>query len=96
MIKSDRSRIMQIVLGLLSNALKFTTSGHVKTIVRLIEDESSLQKESLIEISVEDTGIGISEQDQGKLFKLFGFLESSGNMNLKGTGLGLAIAYKIV
>lgn len=66
--------------------------GHVKTIVRIIEDQNSLFKESSIEISVEDTGIGISEQDQGKLFKLFGYLESSGNMNIKGTGLGLAIA----
>ena len=54
---------MQIVLGLQSNALKFTSSGHVKTIVRIIEDQNSLFKESSIEISVEDTGIGISEQD---------------------------------
>ena len=83
---------MQIILGLQSNALKFTSSGHVRTIVRIIEDQNSLCKESFIEISVEDTGIGISEQDQGKLFKLFGYLESSGNMNIKGVGLGLAIA----
>ena len=60
--------------------------------MRIIEDQNSLFKENSIEISVEDTGIGISEQDQTKLFKLFGYLESSGNMNIKGTGLGLAIA----
>ena len=46
----------------------------------------------MIEISVEDTGLGISEQDQGKLFKLFGFLESTNHVNKKGVGLGLAIA----
>ena len=64
MIKSDCSRIMQIVLGLQSNALKFTSEGHVKIIVRIIEDRTSLSDENAIEIEVEDTGLGISEQDQ--------------------------------
>ena len=52
MIKSDYSRIMQIVLGLLSNALKFTSSGHVKIIVRIVEDKTSLNDENAIEIEV--------------------------------------------
>ena len=41
MIKTDEQRLMQIILGLQSNALKFTSSGHVKLIVRIIEDETS-------------------------------------------------------
>lgn len=96
LIKTDKQRLMQIILGLLSNALKFTSSGHVKTSVRIIEDESSWNKEHLIEISIHDTGIGISKQDQSKLFKLFGFIESSGHLNTKGIGLGLHIAQQIV
>ena len=52
LIKTDQQRLMQIVLGLLSNALKFTSSGHVKSIVRLIEDETSQKNENQIEISI--------------------------------------------
>ena len=85
---------MQIIIGLQSNALKFTSSGHVKTTVKIIEDESL--QDRWIEIQIEDTGLGIKEADQEKLFKLFGFLESSSHMNKKGVGLGLAIAQKIV
>jgi signal transduction histidine kinase len=70
--------------------LKFTTTGFVKVVVRIIEDETSGDNE--LEISVVDSGIGISEEDQSKLFKLFGFIESSGHMNKKGIGLGLNIA----
>ena len=61
MIRSDESRIMQVLLGLQSNALKFTTKGHVKIRVRIVEDEDGLSDHQLVEISVEDTGIGISE-----------------------------------
>lgn len=57
-VRTDESRIMQILLGLQSNALKFTTQGHVKTIVSVDDDGSSNHK--LVKISVEDTGIGIS------------------------------------
>ena len=74
MIYSDDQRILQVVLNLLSNALKFTDENGVITI--------SCQCDSdFVNISVEDTGIGISEQDQKKLFKLFGFLESSAGRN---------------
>lgn len=49
----------------------------------------------MIEISVVDTGIGIKQKDQKKLFKLFGFLDSSKELNPKGIGLGLNISKKI-
>ena len=50
----------------------------------------------MLQVSVSDTGIGISEEDQKKLFKLFGFLDSSKELNTKGIGLGLHITKQIV
>ena len=52
LIKTDQQRLMQIILGLLSNALKFTSKGHVKSVVRLFDDETSQKNEKLIEISI--------------------------------------------
>ena len=60
-----------MLLGLQSNALKFTAEGHIKITVSIIGNAEYL------EISVEDTGIGISEEDQSKLFKLFGFVQDT-------------------
>lgn len=51
--------------------------------------------EELLQIEVRDQGIGISKEDQKKLFKLFGFLDGSQQMNINGVGLGLYIAKKI-
>lgn len=65
-IRSDESRIMQVLLGLLSNALKFTVQGSVKVIARIIKDQeshSSPRYDEKLEISVEDTGIGISKDN---------------------------------
>ena len=50
----------------------------------------------MLKISVIDTGIGIKQEDQSKLFKLFGFLESTKEINTKGIGLGLYICKKII
>ena len=71
--------------------MKFTLKGHVKITVRIIEDSEDHLNE-LVEISVEDSGVGISEENQCKLFKLFGFIQDSSQMNTQGIGLGLAIA----
>lgn len=54
------------------------------------------EQEEFVKISVKDTGIGISQEDQTKLFKLFGFLKSSEKKNTKGIGLGLYISSRIV
>ena len=64
----------------------------VKITVRIIEVENK----KFIEIEVKDTGIGIDEEDQKKLFKLFGFIKHKGRLNTRGIGLGLMIAKKIV
>lgn len=63
---------MQVIVGLQSNALKFTQTGFIKTTVEIIEDIETNDK--FLEVKVIDTGIGIAKQDQDKLFKLFGFI----------------------
>ena len=70
-IRTDDNRVKQFLLGLLANSLKFTQKGGVTIKVRIIKDDSEF-----LEIEVEDTGIGIKEEDHNKLFKLFGFLQS--------------------
>ena len=55
-----------------------------------------LLQHGMIEILVADTGIGIKDEDQNKLFKLFGFIDSSKELNTKGIGLGLHISKQIV
>ncbi len=88
-IKADRVRLKQILYNLLSNAIKFTpTAGKVTLNVRS-NDERILFK-------VIDNGNGISEEDQKKLFKVFGQLDTANNRRYEGTGLGLAIVKKLV
>jgi signal transduction histidine kinase len=75
---------MQVLLCLQSNALKFTNDGKVE--IKVTVDDEWLR------VAVRDTGIGISKENQKKLFKLFGFVEDSEHMNRNGVGLGLVIA----
>ena len=92
MICCDEHRIMQVLLGLQTNALKFTKRGRVQTNVEIITEDS----QKYLKISVIDTGIGIPEKNQNKLFKLFGFVQDSQNLNINGIGLGLMISKQIV
>ena len=71
-----------------SNALKFTDKG--KVTIKAESDERKLK------ISVIDTGIGIKEEDQTQLFKMFGYIEDSNQMNIHGIGLGLNLSKNIV
>jgi signal transduction histidine kinase len=73
---------------LLSNALKFTERGCIKIKAVIVEE--------FLEISVKDTGIGISEENKKKLFKLFGFINATKSKNINGIGLGLVISEKLV
>jgi len=86
--KGDAQRIAQVILNLLGNAIKFTEQGNVKV-------EAAVSNESFL-ISVTDTGIGLSEGDQEKIFKEFQQADGSITRNQGGTGLGLSISKKIV
>jgi signal transduction histidine kinase len=81
---------------LVSNALKFTPyNGFIKVDLELYRNTKK-PSESYIKVECEDNGVGISQSNQKKLFKLFGFLNDTKSMNKKGVGLGLAISKKII
>jgi len=90
-LTTDHNRVRQIVLNLLSNAIKFTFKGQV--IVR-----AQVTEQNQVQISVNDTGIGIKEENIKKLFQEFAKIEEKEEMNLnsKGVGLGLMIANELV
>jgi signal transduction histidine kinase len=92
-VYSDSNRLQQVILNLLSNALKFTDEyGTITISCGPFEKEG----QKYLQVSVEDTGTGISKEDQKKMFKLFGFLDSSKARNSGGIGLGLFISAQIV
>jgi signal transduction histidine kinase len=86
---SDRQKVKQIVLNLLTNAIKFTPQGFVK--VRAACDARKRE----ISISVQDTGIGIAEQDHAKVFEDFRQADSSVTREYGGAGLGLSICRRL-
>jgi signal transduction histidine kinase len=86
--RGDSRRIAQVLLNLVGNALKFTEAGEVRVEVT-VSDGSFV-------VSVADTGPGISEADQAKIFEEFQQADSSSTRKKGGTGLGLAIAKRIV
>jgi PAS domain S-box-containing protein len=88
-IDTDRQKVKQIVLNLLSNALKFTPQGSVA--IRLKHDKSSDE----ISISVTDTGIGVAEENQKTIFEAFEQANSSYARRQGGTGLGLSICRRL-
>lgn len=89
----DSVRLRQVLFNLLSNAIKFTMKGEVGLSVNLIGREQGSQT---IELSVEDTGIGIAEDAQAGLFEPFVQAETSTTRRFGGTGLGLTICRKLV
>lgn len=87
-VLADGARLLQVVLNLTNNAVKFTTKGEVALVV-------SRQEQALV-IEVRDTGIGIAEADKGLLFKRFSQIDSSLTRAHAGSGLGLAISQGLV
>jgi len=86
----DPMRLRQILLNLLSNACKFTKAGEVKLAARRGSNGSSF-----VEFAISDTGIGMTPEQQAKLFQEFTQAEASTAQNFGGTGLGLAITRKL-
>ncbi|MGQ1947126.1 PAS domain S-box protein [Geofilum sp. OHC36d9] len=89
----DELRIKQILINLINNAIKFTNEGFVKL---TLNAQSVYNNDIDLEISVEDSGVGIKDEDQSKIFEAFHQKEGQITKKYGGTGLGLAISYKIV
>ncbi len=92
-IIGDASRLRQVLVNLISNAIKFTDNGGVNVAVRQAERRAN---ECVLEFEVSDTGIGISSDKQSLLFQSFSQLHPSINRKYGGTGLGLAICKKLI
>jgi len=110
-IEADPRKLRQIMFNLLSNAMKFTSDGgnvsvqaclvnseqYLVNSKKLFTDDYSLTtNRDFVEISVEDTGIGIKTEDMDKLFGEFSQIESPYTKKYKGTGLGLALTKRLV
>ncbi|RHW74917.1 response regulator [Colwellia sp. RSH04] len=91
-IKSDPTRLRQIITNLLGNAIKFTHHGEVVCKVSLA---SPKHDELALEVSIIDTGIGIPEEKLNQLFESFSQVDSSTTRKYGGTGLGLAICKRL-
>ena len=89
----DPLRLEQVLRNLLSNAIKFTNEGSVSVDV---ETESRAEQQLCLRFDVRDTGIGISEEQQTRLFKPFSQADASTTRKYGGTGLGLAISKQLV
>ncbi|MCE9565597.1 MAG: PAS domain S-box protein [Planctomycetes bacterium] len=90
-IHADRRALSQILLNLVNNAIKFTETGSVS--LEVVQRETAGQIE--IEFIVSDTGIGISTEDQAKLFQAFTQIDASGKRRHEGTGLGLHLSGRL-
>ena len=88
----DPLRIGQILLNLANNAIKFTTHGEIVVITKLVKKDDS---EVLIRFEVKDTGIGLTEDQVGKLFQSFAQADTSTTRKYGGTGLGLSISKRL-
>jgi len=90
-IVTDHNRLRQILINLVGNALKFTFEGGV-----CISIQRSSEQKGFIEFTIQDTGIGIREEDQAKLFKMYGRIDQKeSKINTQGVGFGLEISNQL-
>ncbi len=88
LVSLDKARIQQVIINLVTNALKFTKAGSVKI--------TSSHEQGTVSISVVDTGIGIASKDLLRIFDAFCQSDVNNNLSIKGMGLGLFISNKII
>ena len=87
--RGDALRVRQIVLNLISNAVKFTEHGGVTITLAAISD-------ARVRLTVVDTGVGIATEDQGRIFRPFEQADGSASRRFQGSGLGLAVVNRLV
>jgi len=92
-VRADATRIRQVLLNLVSNAAKFTEQGEIEVSASV---QMGPQGQAEVLVSVRDTGPGISEEDQQKLFQPFSQVDASLTRKTGGTGLGLAISAQLI
>ena len=100
MLETDPVKLRQIVLNLLSNALKFTEKGGISITAKqvtgpAVQDIAGTKGEKQVAIIVKDTGIGISQEQQEHIFEAFYQGDSSNTRKHGGTGLGLSIVHQL-
>lgn len=99
-IMGDPTRLRQVLLNLVTNALKFTEHGGVRIKIDHVQNDDEIianqERIAYLRFSVQDTGIGITEEAQRKLFTPFAQADSSTSRKYGGTGLGLTISNKLV
>lgn len=96
-LRGDPTRITQILLNLLNNAIKFTAEGSVSLNVHLLENAATADDGTvLLEFTVTDTGIGLTDEQKARLFQPFSQADTSTTRRYGGTGLGLAICRQLV
>lgn len=99
LIRADYQRLLQVMLNLVGNSLKFTHEGGIEIKGEIVPKQINLNDETLpgmLKISVEDTGIGVSLDKQERLFETFYQVDGSRTKAYGGTGLGLAISKRLV
>ncbi|KAL4487077.1 hypothetical protein ABPG72_001529 [Tetrahymena utriculariae] len=89
-INSDKNRLKQILINLMSNAIKFTQKGQIKISAHLANDSN------ILSLSVKDSGCGIPQNLQEKLFQVYSTFDHSGGTNKHGVGLGLSLCRGLV
>jgi signal transduction histidine kinase/AmiR/NasT family two-component response regulator len=91
-IQTDPIRLRQILINLISNAIKFTDMGNIRLVARLLDADSVEPK---IQFDVVDSGIGITEKQKAELFQPFSQVDTSATRRQSGTGLGLTISRRL-
>jgi signal transduction histidine kinase/DNA-binding response OmpR family regulator len=94
-VRGDPVRLGQIIANLVSNAIKFSENGDISVVCESYELPGTDAGQVGLRISVKDCGIGISKDDQRKLFEQFSQVEDSDSRSFEGTGLGLAISKEL-
>jgi signal transduction histidine kinase len=99
LVYGDYQRLLQVLLNLVGNAIKFTDEGGITVTAFIIKQKVTIHNQDLagfVKVSVADTGIGVSLEKQAKLFKSFSQVDGSSTRPHGGTGLGLVISQRLI